>query len=144
MQATGLEPLLSRWNLRGISLQGRNAPDSACRCSVGMVVFFDYMNQNAQCKAGRGRRHPTQIQVEPWQHPSRKPDGAIEMEAALQTCGQRFQEIEQGGNAGKCRNAHIYGSVMCKQFPKKRQQDQCDGKRIQEHQNRQRILDDFG
>ena len=82
--------------------------------------------------------------MEPWQYFSRKVHHAIQVQAAAQTFRQGLDQIKQCRNTGESRNADIHGSVMVKEFPEQSQQDQRDGQRVQEHEHRQRKLNDFG
>ena len=75
----------------------------------GFAVLSDRADQDAERQADRCGNDPAQIQMEPRQNLFRKAGHALEMQAALHACRQRFHKIEQGGDAGEGRNAHIYG-----------------------------------
>ena len=65
------------------------------------------------------------------------------MKRALQGRGQRLQEVEQCGGAGEGGDAQVHDPVVTEESAAQRQQDQCDGQGIEEHQHRNGVFDDL-
>ena len=65
------------------------------------------------------------------------------MQAFLQGCGQGLQQIKQSRGAGEGGDADVHALAVTEELAGEGQQDQGNGRGIQEHQHRQGIVQDL-
>ena len=89
-------------------------------------------------------KDPAKVQAEQWKEALCKFYCRIQVKQDLQFLRKGFEKVEQRGCPGTYCNPEIDFMVMVKMFSEQSQQDQGNGRRINEHQHRHRIPDDGG
>ena len=100
------------------------------------------MDEHTDDKADDGGNEPEEVLAEQGKVLLAERHERAQMQTLLKRGGKRFQSVQDRGGPSADHHADIDRAVMVKEPADKRKNDQRDGRRVDEHEHRNGVLDD--